>query len=76
MENDKNTPKPATDVYNMLCAGFIDVTKRKKPKIGRKVLVKMVYKSGKVDYNVAIYTVCGYDKIIIMQDIRDYLESL
>lgn len=46
----------------MLCAGFIDITNRRKPKLGSKVLVKIVYKSGKVDYNVAIYALCGYDK--------------
>ena len=50
------------NAYRVLYDGFIDVIKRKKPEFGSKVLVKLIYKSGKIDYNVAIYAICGYDK--------------
>jgi hypothetical protein len=60
--NKSTNSKKVMQYDTLLCAGFIDVTNREKPILGSKVLVKMVYKSGKVDYNVAIYAICGYDK--------------
>lgn len=55
--------KESTSKKNsLLNDGFISVTKREKPQLGSKVLVKIVYKSGMVDYEVAIYAISGYDK--------------
>ena len=36
--------------------------KIKHPKLGEKVLVKQGYKSGKTDYNIAIYAISHYDR--------------
>ena len=44
------------EANTLLVAGWLN-PKSNKPHLGQKVLVKMQWKSGVVDYNVAIYAI-------------------
>lgn len=45
----------------LLAAGWLN-PKTHKPHLGQKVLVKMVWRTGVEDYNVAIYAINGIDR--------------
>ena len=49
------------EANTLLVAGWLN-PKSNKPNLGQKVLVKMQWKSGVVDYNVAIYAINENDK--------------
>ena len=56
-----NTNENGNCANRMLAAGWFN-PKTNKPHLGQKVLVKMQWKSGIVDYNVAIYAINENDK--------------
>lgn len=61
MEKHSINQNTANDDNMLLAAGWLN-PKVNKPQLGQKVLVKMQWKSGVVDYNVAIYAINGNDK--------------